>query len=134
MTNFSADDADNQGDDRTWVDRMFVDAGPDGNVPLEILAHDCAENSNLGGVDVVHNTISLLVDFATATESKNLLRGEHVLVLGGNRPARSGRGRIWVPVSQLPSLISYLQNLQQYLDGNLNSLVGLVRANRDSGG
>ena len=124
------DNDPSQADARNWVDRMFVDPGSEGNVPIEIVAHDSCENPNLGGVDIVHNTISLLVDFASATDSKNILRGEHVLVLGGNRPARSGLGRIWVPASQLPQLINYLQQLNSYLDQELPSLVGQVRAER----
>jgi hypothetical protein len=131
MTEFTTtDNGEPQNDTRNWVDRMFTNAGPGGLVPLEIIAHDCSDSPNLGGVDVIHNTISLLVDFASNTESKNMLRGEHVLVLGGNRPARSGLGRIWVPVSQLPNFITYLQQLQAYLDRELPSLVEQVRADR----
>lgn len=129
MTQFS-ENTDHQGDARTWVDKMFVDPSPNGFTPLEVVVHDCSKDVNLGRVDVIHNTISLLVDFAADTDSKSVLRGEHVLVLGGNRPTRAGMGRIWVPVTQIGSLISYLQQLQQYLDGNLPSLVEQVRTSR----
>lgn len=120
----------NDNDTRSWVDRMFIDNGPDGESPLEIVVHDCCESQNLGSVDVVHNTISLLVDFASETSGKNMLRGEHVLVLGGNRHTRSGLGRLWVPVSQLPQLINYLQQLKYHLDQELPLLVEQVRAER----
>ena len=127
MTEFSADDGV---DSRTWVDKMFVDISGGEKSPIPIVAHDCSLNPNLGSIDVIHNTISLLVDFAANTDSKHVLGGEHVLVLGGNRPARAGLGRIWVPVSQIPSFIEYMQNLKEYLDRELPGLVEQVKAER----
>jgi hypothetical protein len=120
-------------DSRSWTDKMFLDRQPDGsNVTLEVVAHDCNQNANFVDIDVVHNTISLLVDFAADAQSKHSLKGEHVLVVGGNRPTRSGLGRLWVPASQLPTLIAHLQSLNSFLDSNLDNIVGRVRSNRET--
>jgi len=117
-------------DTRTWVDRMFVDYAEGASAPLEVVVHDCSKDSNVGDVDAVPNSIGLLVDFASDTESKHLLRGEHVLVIGGNRRARSGLGKLFVPTSQLQNFIEYLQQLKVSLDADLPSMVEQVRAAR----
>lgn len=122
--------ATNENDTRSWVDRMFTDWSANGKVPLEVVAHDCIDNQNLSSVTPIPNTISLLVDMAASTSSKLQLKGEHVLVIGGNRPARSGQGRVWVPASQLGDFIEYLQALKAHLDQELPGLVEQVRAGR----
>jgi hypothetical protein len=126
----SNEDVASSNDPRSWVDKMFTDVGQGGLEPLDVVAHDCSNDSTLNGVNVVHNTISLLVDFASNTSTKNMLKGEHVLVLGGNRKTRSGLGRLWVPVNELDKLIGYLQQLKVHLNQDLPGIVERVRAER----
>ena len=120
-------------DTRNWVDRMFQDFNPETgeSQQLSVIAHDCAEDASLGAVSTVPNSISLLVDFAANVDTANMLKGEHILVLGGNRPGRAGQGRFWVPTSQLEKMIDYLQALKKYTDEQLPSTVEQIRSNRE---
>jgi hypothetical protein len=127
----SAENGDPQYDNRKWVDKMFTDASQNGPVPLDVVVHDCSDKSNLGTVELNPNSISVLADFAINTSSKNILKGEHILVLGGNRQARGGLGRLWVPASQLGDLINHLQTLKASLDQDLTRLVEQMRSERD---
>lgn len=125
-----SENTNSNSDNRTWVDRMFADYD-DGQIkPLDMVAHDCAQISGLGKVDVIPDSISILVDFGSGLEGFNQLKAEHIVVLGGNRVGRGGQGRLYVPYSQFTQFMDYLNSLKQQLDANLENLVQRVRSER----
>ena len=81
-------------DPRSWTDKMFQEfngeSGEAEAINVDII--DCADNSTLGSVNLGNDNISILMDFADNVETTAMLKGEDVIVLGGNRAGRGGQG------------------------------------------
>ena len=112
-------------DPRNWVAKMFLNFDPTDNTTsgLEVITHDCHDEPNLGQINYEPNSITLLLDFGTGVDGcSHSLRGEDVIVLGGNRSGKAGQGRLWVPVSQFRQFLANSQSLLDYLEAEIPKL------------
>lgn len=122
-------------DPRNWIDRMFLEFNETNcqTTGLEVVSHDCRDTVNLGKINYEADSITLLLDFGTGVGGSNhSLRGEDIVVLGGNRAGRAGQGRLWVPVSQFRQFLRNSNALLDYIETELPRLKAEAATARSS--